>query len=538
MNDLPHDDEREDERPEDERLEDERLEDERLEDDDPDLAPWSPALAPARTWAQDPAVRQWVLAAAVAAALVFFAHQGSFVGIHRSFAASATDLAAVAEVRDLINRRWVEEPKPNQLLDGALRGMTGTLDPFSDYISAEEREQFEQSTTGRFGGLGILISVEEGVVVVISPFEDTPAWKAGILPGDRILRVDGVPCEFANVSAAVQHLKGEVGTAVTLDVLHQGEDRPVQIKVERAEIQIQSVKGGRLLERGVGYIRITSFNAGTADEVRRVAVALLEQGMKALLLDLRGNPGGLLDQAVKVANLWLPKEAVIVRTWSREHQSFRDTVANGDQPLATTPTAILLDGGSASASEVLGGALRDNGKAQLVGERSYGKGSVQTILPVLGNAAQLKLTTQYYFTPKGRRIHRGTLPKENQDWGLIPDLEVPVPQRERWRLANEEADREMERLKARARHEPYTTPERLHRDDPQARGAFGLLLRALGQEVPADLAPVQSGAPGGGVAPSGSGGVAPVTTPHAGGAPVTTDAATQRATAPPAEGGR
>lgn len=434
--------------------------------------------------------QQWAIAALIGAFLVLVAHQGSLLGIERSFSPSSKDLAGVAEVRDLIRRRWVEAPEPGQLLDGALKGMAATLDPFSEFISAEQLQQFEESTTGRFGGLGVWVQVEEGLVVVISPIEGTPAWEAGLLPGDKIHAVDGKPCEFSSVSEAVQQLKGEIGTSVKLDVQHKGEDRLVRLEVTRAQIQIHSVKGARLLDRelGLGYLRITAFNSATLDEVRAAVTELLGQGLRSLILDLRGNPGGFLDQAVKVANLWLPDDAVVVRTWSRERGQYKDTIADGEQPLRGIPTAVLIDGGSASASEVLGGALSDNGAATLVGTRSYGKGSVQTILSVLGNQAQLKLTTQYYFTPKNRRIHRGELGPEDKSWGLLPDLEVDVPQRERWNQARAESDREMERLKAKARGEAHEIPERLHLEDPQVRAAFTHLVEQLGAELPPAVA--------------------------------------------------
>jgi len=286
--------------------------------------------------------QQWAIAAVIGASLVLVAHQGSLLGIERSFSPSSKDLAGVAEVRDLIRRRWVKAPEPGQLLDGALKGMAATLDPFSEFISAEQLQQFEESTTGRFGGLGVWIQVEEGLVVVISPIEGTPAWEAGLLPGDKIHAVDGKPCEFASVSEAVQQLKGEIGTSVKLDVQHKGEDRLVRLEVTRAQIQIHSVKGARLLDPqlGVGYLRITAFNSATLDEVRAAVKELIGEGLAGLVLDLRGNPGGFLDQAVKVANLWLPDDAVVVRTWSREHDQYKDTIADGEQPLKGIPTAV------------------------------------------------------------------------------------------------------------------------------------------------------------------------------------------------------
>ena len=458
----------------------------------------------------------WLAAGVLGVALVVGAHQGTFVGIERSFSPQESgDLAALSEARDVIERRWVETPKEGQLRDGALAGMAATLDPFSAYIPPREQEDFERSTTGKFGGLGIWVGLEGGRIVVIAPIEGTPAWEAGILPGDVVLTIDGAARSFATVSEAVEALKGDVETSVALGIQRAGEAETLTITVTRAQIQIRSVKGVRLLDpqTKVGYLRITTFNGGTFPEVREGVEGLIAQGMRALILDLRGNPGGLLDQAVRVANLWLPDDAVILSTWSREQSlqrgdarpegvegaeggsfpasGYQHTVANAEH-LVKVPTVILIDGGSASASEVLGGALQDHGKAKLIGTRSYGKGSVQTIISLQGGKAAVKLTTQYYFTPKKRRIHRGSLEASDLSWGLIPDLKVEVPAARLRELGQVEADYELARLQAKARSEEFHEPEQLHRIDPQARAGYRLLLEALGDPLPADTAPLGS----------------------------------------------
>lgn len=485
---------------------------------------------------------QWVGAGVLSLAIVLLAHQGTFVGIERSFSKQDSgDLAALAEAREVIQRRWVETPKDGQLRDGALAGMAATLDPFSAYIPPRDQADFERSTTGKFGGLGIWVGLEQGRIVVIAPIEGTPAWDAGILPGDVVVSVDGVARTFASVTEAVEALKGEVDTSVVLEVRRAGETETRSITVTRAQIQIRSVKGARLLDpvSKVGYLRVTTFNGGTFPEVREAIEALLAQGMRALILDLRGNPGGLLDQAVRVANLWLPDDAVILSTWSREQATsrgdarpegavgaedggfpasgYQHTVANSEH-LVHVPSVVLIDGGSASASEVLGGALQDHGKAKLIGTRSYGKGSVQTIVSLQGGKAAVKLTTQYYFTPKKRRIHRGSLEESDLSWGLIPDQRVEVAAARLRELSRIEADYELERLKAKARSEEFTQPEQLHLIDPQARAGYRILLAALGEPVPAEaeVAPVGSASS----APLESAGLAPVESGSAGLAPV------------------
>jgi carboxyl-terminal processing protease len=448
-------------------------------------------------------VSRWLLAVLLVAPAVVFLHQGSLLHVPED--ASSASLGALAEVREVIVERWVEQPDEAKLLEGALRGMIRPLDEYSEFISEEQRAGFEEDTTGQFGGLGIYVTVEDGLVVVISPIEDTPAWRAGILPGDIVLRIDGADYEFANASEAVAALKGAPGTPIKLLVRHaEGDEPPREVTLVREVIQVVSVKGARLLDAAtrVGYLRITAFNSGTVDEFKAAAERLKADGARALILDLRRNPGGYLHASAQVADAFLAAGQRIVETRARGPEDVHVEEATGGK-LLDLPVALLIDGGSASASEILGGALADNGVATLVGQRSYGKGSVQSIIPVLGGKAQLKLTTQYYFTPSGRRIHRGKLPPTDRSWGLVPDIAVRLDAQEFQRLAQAEADRDMERLKALATHVDVTAEERLHKDDPQVAAAYEHLLRVLAGEAkvgrqpapPSDLssvAPVDS----------------------------------------------
>jgi carboxyl-terminal processing protease len=428
-------------------------------------------------------VLRWAGALALIAPVVVLLHQGSLLHVPED--PSAAGLAAMAEVKKVIVERWVEEPKEQALIDGALRGMVEPLDEYSEFVPEDRLKGFEEGVTGQFGGLGIYISVEEGLVVVIAPIEDTPAWKAGILPGDVVLRIDGKDYAFANSTDAVDALKGEPGSKITLLLQHpEAEGPPREVTLTREVIQVTSVKGTRLLdpESKVGYLRLTAFNSGTVDEFRAAAATLQGLGARALILDLRGNPGGYLHAATEVADAFLDRGQRIVETRARDPEDVQ-TIEASPGRLLDVPVALLVDGGSASASEILGGALADNGVATIVGQRSFGKGSVQSLIAVLGGRAQLKLTTQYYFTPSGRRIHRGGLPPTDASWGLLPDIAVRLDAQLRQRLAQAEADRDMDRLKALATHSQVATEERLHKDDPQVVAAYEHLVRVLAGEA-------------------------------------------------------
>ncbi len=437
--------------------------------------------APAGRW-------RWALVGVVMVPVVLGVHEGSMLRMRP--AATEASVAAFAEVERLVRQEWVEAPDVDALRDGALTGLVSTLDEFSVYVPPSELARFAEETTGQFGGLGIYVALEDGLVRVIAPIEDTPAWRAGILPGDTILRIDGREYQFQSADDAVRALKGPPGSTIELLVLHPGEgQRPFSVTLERAVIQLRSVKGARLIDPAerVGYVRVTSFVTGTVDELDRALGELEAAGARALVLDLRGNPGGYLGGAVDVADRFLPEGAVIVQTRGRVPGSSEETRAAAPARV-TLPLAVLIDGGSASASEILAGALRDHGRATLVGARSFGKGSVQGLYSVLGGAAQLKLTTQHYLTPKGRRIHRGDRPADDDSWGLLPDLPVPLDPQARAKLAAAEAELDLERLKARADGQggadgangAAAPPEdRLRLDDPQVAAAHAHLLDVL-----------------------------------------------------------
>ena len=427
----------------------------------------------------EPTRRRAVAACAVGVgALLAALHQGTF--FFPLLADDAGTLGAVAETRDLIQERWVEEPSPEGLRDAALEGMVSELarlDPFSGYVPPSSLQAFEEHTTGQFGGLGIYLDMVQGKLTVVTPFPDTPAWSSTIQPGDVVETIDGAPAAFQTVSQAVEKLKGAAGKPVALGILH-ADGRRETVELVRAVIQRRSVKGERVLADGVGYLHVDAFNAGTVSELDAALGRLEQAEMRALVLDLRGNPGGYLKGAVEVADRFLPEDRVVVTTRGRGgvlEQELRTERAARVQ----LPVALLVDGGTASAAEILAGALQDQAAATVVGARSYGKGSVQSLLDLMGGKAQLKLTTQYFFTPRGRRIHRGDKPTDDPSWGITPDIEVGIDATLREELLARESQLDVARIAARRRGEPHQGEERLQLDDPQVAAAFAHLTRVL-----------------------------------------------------------
>jgi len=433
----------------------------------------------------------WSLALALAIACVGLVHVG---GLRRP-ADSDDELPTIVYVRDKILKEWVEEPtaeRRERMRYGAVEGMTAQLDPYSEFIPPEKKERFDEDTNGEFGGLGVLIQMEHGQVVIVAPYEGTPAWDAGILPGDRVIEIDGKRYEFQNQDEATKHLRGKVGTSVELLIENEKRPAPVRLKITRAVIKMQSVKGTRVIkgpdDEKVGYVRITSFQEPTTDEFDRAIGQLTSAGLSALVLDLRGNPGGILNRATEIASRFLDRDMTVVITRGRDKNEIKTTAfAPPEAPRLRMPVAVLLNDGSASASEVLAGALRDNKRATLVGTRSFGKGSVQSLLPIDDGKAKLKLTTHYYFSPSGRRIHRVEDATEKDEWGLLPDIAVPLDANTHKELLRQEYDLELEEL--RLKRDPSAKPidpSKLVRD-PQLDAAVEHLVRVLRHE--ATLAP-------------------------------------------------
>ena len=317
------------------------------------------------------------------------------------------ELRTFAEVMDRIKAAYVEPVDDKTLLENAIKGMLSNLDPHSAYLGPEDFQELQESTSGEFGGLGIEVGQEDGFIKVVSPIDDTPASRAGVQAGDLIVKINGAPTRGQTMTEAVDKMRGKVGDKITLTLVRDG-GNPFDVTLARAVIQVKSVKS-QLLENDYGYIRITQFQVKTGDEVGKALAKLRKDNGKKLsgiVLDLRNNPGGVLQSAVEVADHFLTKGRI-----ANSELRFSADPADASEGV---PLVVLINGGSASASEIVAGALQDQKRAVLMGTDSFGKGSVQTVLP-LANDRALKLTTALYFTPNGRSI---------QAQGIVPDIEV------------------------------------------------------------------------------------------------------------------
>jgi carboxyl-terminal processing protease len=323
------------------------------------------------------------------------------------------DLRTFAEVFGRIKHDFVEPVSDKELIRHAIRGMLAGLDPHSAYLSGDEYRDLKVGTTGEFGGLGIEVGMEDGFVKVISPIDDTPAQRAGLQPGDLIVRLDDKPIKGMTLNEAVGLMRGKPGSKVTLLISREGVQKPFTVRLIRAVIHVASVKS-RMLEPGFGYLRISQFQARTSDDMLKAVAKLKEQSkgrLKGLVMDLRNNPGGILNAAVSVSDAFL-ESGLIVYTEGRNADSRLEFKAGPDDILNGAPMVVLINGGTASASEIVAGALQDHKRAVIMGSQSFGKGSVQTIIPIDQDSA-VKLTTARYYTPSGRSI---------QAEGIVPDI--------------------------------------------------------------------------------------------------------------------
>jgi carboxyl-terminal processing protease len=346
------------------------------------------------------------------------------------------ELRSFADVFNAIKQGYVEPVDDKQLITHAISGMLANLDPHSAYLDADAFKDLQVSTQGEFGGLGIEVGMEDGLVKVVSPIEDTPAYRAGIKSGDLIFKIDDTPVKGMTLNDAVKKMRGKPKTSITLTVLRKGEAKPLEFTIERDKIKVQSVKS-KMLETGYGYLRVTQFQEETAPDVVRHLDKLYQEdvaakgaGLKGLVLDLRNDPGGLLHGAIGVAAAFLPANTVVTTTDGRVEDAKRKYLAVPEDYLRgshredfikklppaarTVPLIVLVNGGSASASEIVAGALQDHKRAVVMGTQTFGKGSVQTVLPLSSKTA-IKLTTARYYTPSGTSI---------QAKGITPDITV------------------------------------------------------------------------------------------------------------------
>ncbi|SEG79250.1 S41 family peptidase [Marinobacterium lutimaris] len=323
------------------------------------------------------------------------------------------ELRMFAEVYGRIKDAYVEPVDDKTLLEDAIRGMLSGLDPHSSYLEPEAFENLQVHTSGEFGGLGIEVGQEDGFVRVIAPIDDTPAQRAGIKAGDLIIKLDDTPVQGMPLNEAVELMRGEIGSEIVLTIVRDGIEKPFEVTLVRDAIKVASVKN-RLLEPGYGYLRLTQFQLNTAEDMRKAINEMQqEQPLEGLVLDLRNNPGGVLQAAVDVADTFLD-DGLIVYTEGRLPSSQLEFSAQAETQAPDLPLVVLINGGSASASEIVAGALQDHHRAVLMGTDSFGKGSVQTVLP-LGSDRAVKLTTARYYTPSGRSI---------QAQGIHPDVMI------------------------------------------------------------------------------------------------------------------
>jgi len=342
------------------------------------------------------------------------------------------ELRSFSEVFGAIKQNYVEPVEDKKLISEAINGMLAGLDPHSAYLDAEAYKELQVGTQGKFGGLGIEVGMEDGLVKVISPIEDTPAYRAGVKPGDLIIKLDDAQVKGMTLNDAVKKMRGKPNTQITLTIVRKGEPQPLVITLTRAEIQVQSVKS-KIIEPGYAWVRVSQFQEKSADDLARQITNLFKQGpVKGLVLDLRNDPGGLLYGAVAISSAFLQPKALVVSTDGRVADSRKkfyatnedylrgardDMMKNLPPAVKNVPMVVLVNGGSASASEIVAGALQDHKRATVIGTQTFGKGSVQTIMQ-LGNNTAIKLTTARYYTPSGRSI---------QAKGITPDVIVEEP---------------------------------------------------------------------------------------------------------------
>jgi carboxyl-terminal processing protease len=337
------------------------------------------------------------------------------------------DARALADVLERVKHDYVNPVDDHQLLQAAIRGMVSSLDPYSAYLDGEDYDEVKILSTGQYSGVGIEVSMEDEEVVVVSPFEGSPAAAAGIRSGDVIATIDGVPVNTTTLADTIGRMRGKEGTTVKIGILRQGSAEPLQFILKRSRVELHSVRS-ELLEPGIGYVRISQFSESTGDDLEAALKDLRKRNgapLKGLVLDLRNNPGGVLEAAVSVSDTFLDSGVIVTAKGRTPESKFEMDATPGDA-LNGAPIVILINGGSASAAEIVAGALKDNHRAKLMGRTTFGKGSVQTVIPLSGDRA-LKLTTSLYYTPSGISInHRGIAPDIELERDPKPPS-VPVP---------------------------------------------------------------------------------------------------------------
>jgi carboxyl-terminal processing protease len=362
-----------------------------------------------------------LLGAAAGAAMVLLATEPGIIPIGSTAKAAVDDayrqLNLFGDVFERVRADYVEKPDDNKLIESAINGMVSGLDPHSSYMDPKSFRDMQVETTGEFGGLGIEVTMEDGLIKVVAPIDETPAAKAGILANDLITQLDGEQVQGMTLNQAIEKMRGPVNTKIKLTIMRKGQDKPIEVSLTREVIRVRSVRS-QVEGDDVGYIRMTQFTEQTTDGLKKaftdISAKVSNDKLKGYILDLRNNPGGLLDQAISVSSAFIQR-GEIVSTRGRNPEETQRFTARGGDLTKGKPLIVLINGGSASASEIVAGALQDQKRATILGTRSFGKGSVQTIIPLGSENGALRLTTARYFTPSGRSI---------QAKGIVPDIEV------------------------------------------------------------------------------------------------------------------
>ena len=358
---------------------------------------------------------------AVSLSCLFYVGDSSFASAKDRY----LNLQLFAKIMNLVQKYYVDDVDTKKLIYGGIKGMLQELDPHTNFLPPDIYKEFEDETSGRFGGLGIEITVQEGILTIISPIEDTPAWEAGLQSGDKIVSIDGNSTKGLSLAESAQMMRGDNGSKIILGIVRDGFKKKKDFSIKRATIKIKSVKYTDLGE-GYGYIRLTSFIENSSDEIKKVLKKITKnkKKIKGLVIDLRRNPGGLLDQAIKISDFFLDK-GVIVSTIGRDRENKKVVEAKAEGSMTDFPIVVLINEYSASASEIVAGALKDNKRALVMGKRSFGKGSVQSVVK-MGDGSGLKMTVARYYTPSGVSI---------QAKGIDPDVVIDEVDTEAYKKA-------------------------------------------------------------------------------------------------------
>jgi carboxyl-terminal processing protease len=375
------------------------------------------------------------------------------------------NIALFTKALEQIREHYVDADKTayRELVYGALKGMLSSLDAHSQFLDPDMYTDMKDDTAGQFGGLGIVISIKDNILTIVAPMEDTPGFRAGLQSGDKIIAIEDESTEGLTLPEAVKKLRGEPGTEVTIKILRPKTQEIEEVTIERAIIEVPSVKDAEILEDHIGYVRITQFNEPTAEALKDALEVLSDEGMRGLIVDLRNNPGGLLSAAVDVSEKFLKRGQEIVSTRGRNGEDTQVFRAKGRTHYPDIPMALLVNSGSASASEIFAGAMQDHRRAILVGEKTFGKGSVQSVLP-MDDGSAIRLTTAKYYTPNQRVIH---------EKGIEPDIVVPLAPSE-WRRLLIQRSRPDTLPQQDTENAEETTPEE-ELADPQLERALDVL---------------------------------------------------------------